>query len=149
LRSVEPEIQITHDPVTGETTQWRLPSEPVNNIMSNIRNVANRTMTSATETVSNLSNQISEAVRPRRPRHAPLSDEIVATYDREEQRPGSISDIPASMRLQAAIRRKKQDKTMGNMRWENEMAQNETQPAASNTLTAALKELKSRQNMII
>jgi hypothetical protein len=129
-RLVEPQIQV--------------PSELVNNIMSNIRNVANRTMASANETVSNLSNQISSAVRTRRPRHTPLTDEIVAPYDREEQHPGSSADIPALMRLQAAIRSRKQDKTMGNMRWADEMAQNDTKRDASNTLTAALKRTKKQ-----
>ncbi len=57
--------------------------------MSNIRNVANKTMTSANATVSNLRNQISEVgeniinrVKQRgRPRNVPSSNEI-APYDR-------------------------------------------------------------------
>jgi hypothetical protein len=63
------------------------------------------------------------------------------------------------MKLQAAIRRKNQDKTIGNMKWEDEMAQNKInrdasnkltlqteyrKPAAANTLTAALKRTKQQ-----
>ena len=52
-RLVEPEseIQLVNDPSTGGQST---------NVMSNIRNIANRTMTSTNETISNLSNQMSE-----------------------------------------------------------------------------------------
>jgi len=74
-------------------------------------------MRQASETVSNLQNQISETgetvmSRIRRPRNIPRSDESL---------------IPLKE---------------GELRWENEMAQNEQNRKAANTITAALKRKK-------
>ena len=57
LVEAESEIQLANDP-SGETTQWVLPNQQTNSLMSNIRNVASRTMTNTRETISNLGDQI-------------------------------------------------------------------------------------------
>ena len=79
------------------------------------------------------------------PLTVPKSDEIGwEPYERQEEHPGSALDNPAATRLQASIKRKKQIKTLGNMRWVNEMAQNETNRGAANKLTASLKRTKQQ-----
>ena len=85
--------------------------------MTRINRTINRTMRQASETVSNLQNQISETgenvmSRIRRPRNIPRSDESL---------------IPLRE---------------GELRWENEMAQNEQNRKAANTITAAFRRKK-------
>jgi hypothetical protein len=116
-----PEIQQSRDPQTGEITTWRIPPEEA---LGSIRRAVNRTMRNATETVSNLQNQISETglnimdrIRRRRPRLVPTSDN------------GIIEDIE------------------GRMRWDNEMRQNAQSRNAANKLTAAFKR-KKEENTI-
>ena len=150
----EPQIQEVHNRQTGEITTWVVPArEQVNNIGMAI----NRQIKNASETVSNLRNQISDAgsniinnVRGRgRPRLVPRSDEI-EPYPAHETHPVSVGEIQTLRGndkslsiLQAAIKRTKQNKTLGAMRWENEMAQNEQNRNAANTLKATLKRAKA------
>ena len=151
------EVQETYDPQTGERTRWVLPQE-TQTMVQRIRTSANRTMRNVSDTVSNFSNQISETgqgiiqrVRgPGRPRLAPRSDEDGwEPYPEQAERPIGpvIRDIEASNKLKAALKRTKQQNiTAGNMRWENEMAQNEQNRAAAGVLQNAIRRNKDRNN---
>ena len=145
-RLVPPHEEIQSAPNTGQQ-----------NIMSNIKDIANRTMKKANETASNLKNQISEAgenivnrVRGRgRPRLVPRSDEQGwEPYERQAEHPLSATTLNQEMKaaatLKGLVKRKAQKSTLQSMRWENEMEQNETNRNAANKLTAALKRTKQQ-----
>ncbi len=71
------------------------------------------------------------------PLRGPKSDEIGwEPYERQEEHPGSALANTAATRVQASIKRGKQIKTLGIMRWDNEMAQNATNRGAANKLTS-------------
>ncbi len=48
------EIQQTHDPVTGQTTQWRLPTEKQSTMLNKVKKAAKRTMQNLSDTVQNI-----------------------------------------------------------------------------------------------
>jgi hypothetical protein len=147
-RLVPPEIQETRDP--------QIPPEET---LSSIKRAANRTMRSAAETVSNLKTQISEAgenimdrIRIRRkPRHAPNSDnDIIGDIEgrmrwehgmRQSEQKRNATNI-----LTAAIKRNKEENTIGFKKNENENEQLMSTLAA-NKLTAAIKR-KNEENTI-
>jgi hypothetical protein len=52
------EIQQTHDPLTGETTQWRLPTEEQRTMLDKVKKAAKRTMENLSDTVHNIRQQI-------------------------------------------------------------------------------------------
>ena len=136
-----PEIQQSIDPATGEITSWKVPPEEA---ISSIRRAANRTMRNAAETVSNLQNQISEAgsnimdrIRIRRPRNLPKSDNGIIEdiegrmrWDNEMRQ--NEQNRNATNRLTAAIKRKKEENTIGFKKIENENDQLMQQNAAIN-----------------
>jgi hypothetical protein len=119
-------------------------------------------MRNATETVSNLRNQISEAgenimdrVR-RRGRQLPNSDNDIIEniegrmrWDNEMRQ--NEQNRNAANRLTAAIKRKRKENTIenieGRMRWDNEMKQNEQNRNAANRLTAAIKREKEENTI--
>jgi hypothetical protein len=95
--------------------------------MSSIKRIANKTMKNASETVSNLRTQISEA-----------GDSIMGTI-RRRGRPRSSVFPKSDDNLIEDVE--------GRMRWDNEMRQNELQRNATNRLTAAIKR-KKEENTI-
>ena len=113
LVEAESEIQLVNDPSTGEQSHWILPNQPAvsglrpevvqtNNIMSNIRNAASRTMTSTSETISNLRNQINSRVRGRgRGQYTSLPNSE-SPYDREEEHPVSVERVQQMLRVHRA-----------------------------------------------
>jgi hypothetical protein len=141
------EIQPVRDPQTGETTNWVFPAtEPT--IIRNIRKAAKRTMRAASETVSDIKNQISEAggnivdrVRGR-PRLVPRSDTI-EPYEPHEVFE-TIEETNAKQQLIPFLKRNAQKNKLKSMRWDNEMQQNETNRKAANSLTAAIKRSKQQ-----
>ena len=101
-RLVPPHEEIQSAPNTGQQ-----------NIMSNIKDIANRTMKKANETASNLKNQISEAgenivnrVRGRgRPRLVPRSDEQGwEPYERQAEHPLSATTLNQEMKAAATLK---------------------------------------------
>jgi len=139
------EIQPVHDPQTGETTNWVFPAtEPT--IIRNIRKAAKRTMRAASETVSDIKNQISEAggniVDRVRGRSRPRLD--IEPYEPHEVFE-TIEETNAKQQLIPFLKRNAQKNKLKSMRWDNEMQQNETNRKAANSLTAAIK--RSRQQI--
>ena len=143
LVDAESEIQLLHDPSTGESTQWILPNQQTNSIMSNIRNVANTTMTRASETISNLSNQINSRVRGRNRRgdytSLPNSD---SPYDREEVHPVSMESVQQRLRIHRATVKENEKREAVNEILDNlidkSVQQSDTKKAASR-IQAAIK----------
>ena len=121
--------------------------------MSNILNVANRTMKSANETISNFRNQMSETGAKFKENISDTGTKLINDVKRKIK--GGPLTAPKSevimeldpeindgiSKIQATSRRTRNVKTVGNMtrRWDNEMTQNETNRGAANKLTSALK----------
>ena len=155
---LNPEIQETTDASTGERTQWTIPQEEA---MSSIRRAANRTMKNVSKTVSNLKDQISDVgesimgtIRRRgRPRSSvfPKSDdklieEVEGSMRWKEDMRQNEQNRNAANRLGAALKRKKEENTIGFKKIENENEQLEKR-IATNRLGAALKR-KKEENTI-
>jgi hypothetical protein len=155
---LNPEIQETTDASTGERTQWTIPQEEA---MSSIRRAANRTMKHASKTVSNLKDQISDVgesimgtIRRRgRPRSSvfPKSDDkliegVEGRMRWKEEMRQNEQNRNAANRLGAALKRKKEENTIGFKRIENQNEQLEKR-IATNRLGAALKR-KKEENTI-
>ena len=57
------EIKQTHDPLTGETTQWRLPTEEQRTMFDKVKKAAKKTIENLNDTVQNLKQQITGRAR--------------------------------------------------------------------------------------
>ena len=93
LVEAESEIQLVNDPSRGGQST---------NIMSNIRNIANRTMTSTNETISNLRNQINTRVRGRGRGDYTSLPNSESPYDTQEEHPVSVERVQQMLRIHRA-----------------------------------------------
>ena len=93
LVDAESEIQLVNDPSTGGQST---------NVMSNIRNIANRTMTSTSETISNLRNQINSRVRGRGRGNYTSLPNSESPYDIQEEHPVSVERVQQMLRVHRA-----------------------------------------------
>jgi hypothetical protein len=121
---LNPEIQETIDPSTGERTQWVVPEEGT---MSSIRRAANKTMKHVSNTISNLKDQIADA-----------GESVMGTI-RRRGRPRSSVFPKSDNKLLEDVE--------GRMRWQDEMRQNEQNRNATNRIKAAFKR-KKEENTI-
>ena len=141
-------------------------SRPINRGMRNAGETVSNLRYQISEAGENIVNRVSETgenivnrVRGRgRPRLVPRSDENIwdEPYPAQVEHPVTVSQLQSvitghnqtvsASTLQAALKRTKENKTLATMKWENEMAQNEQNRNAANTLTAAVKRTKTRNN---
>jgi len=119
--------------------------------MSNIRNTASKTMTSASETISNLSNQINTRVRGRgRGQYTSLPNSD-SPYDREEEHPVSVERVQQMLRVHRAKVNENEKKQMVN-NIVNDLVDNAVQQSnkskAVTTLQGAIKRTMPVPKMI-